>query len=813
MKNVKLLTIIATCLLVTSIFAVIPAFSVQPPIDASTYYIGTIGQPSRMDPARAYDTASGELLQNIYQTLIWWNDTHPVTFNATGAYNLTTADYANLTQYKPVLCTEVPTFENLRITTLYDDTQLWNFTINTSAVFQPWKNESSGYEPERTLTAADVVYTFQRAMIYDSPYAPTWMLFEPAFGIMGWDDKYPDMATNPTQEAAAATMIQNWVNATGNDVIFHWFNPWAPGVIRQILAQTWGGILNKDFVQRHGGWDGNWTTCWAALYRRQPTISRSELDQYKDNTLYGAVVGDAHPGSYYTGAGHDLPAACGTGPYNFTSVTGWDKVNKIWRIDAFHDYWLNTWNSGTNTWTTGNHVTSVIEKGIDAYPTRKMLFLQGEFDVAVIPRANMYDVLADTYNPLPGINLVYNVANLANDVMLFTMNVSTAYPYQSYVGAPSHLTGAEPYFFNNTHMRRAFAWALNYTEYIHSAWFDEALIQNTWWVDGLSPESFKNTALPQRTLNYTMIKNELDQAIIDTYNISNVGFETTITYNIGNDQRMICMQDIAQAFTTLSAMTGKTYKVNVVGLDWPVFLDAMNAGGLALYDVGWLADFADADNFCRTYQHSAGPFPVSQGTLNKTAGGDRTFPPDQEIVDKEVDEAIVETNETIRKDLYWDLQQRYWSDCISFPLYQPVGRRFARDWVQGWYYNSLYPGLYAYDIYKQELTGLTSVNLNIQNSLVPIVNYTQIYIFHSQMRIGGGLGNGTNGITPMKWFLSAERLDNNTDFALLYSSLGLTRTPGEQANAASSRTAHTSSSGRLEAETQRLIGTRTVAPR
>ena len=141
----------------------------------------------------------------------------------------------------------------------------------------------------------------------------------------------------------------------------------------------------------------------------------------------------------------------GTGPYLFTS---WDQTNKIWRIDQFAAYW--------GGWA-GNHVTTVIEKGIDSWPTRKMLFLEGEFDVAVVPRANMFDLLViDAYHPVPGINLVYNIAALSNDMMFFCMNVTGASPYQSYVGYPTHRT-AEPLFFANYHVRRAFAWAINYT--------------------------------------------------------------------------------------------------------------------------------------------------------------------------------------------------------------------------------------------------------------------------------------------------------------------------------------------------------------
>ena len=116
-------------------------------------------------------------------------------------------------------------------------------------------------------------------------------------------------------------------------------------------------------------------------------------------------------------------------------------------------------------------------------------------------------------------------------------------------------------------MRRAFAWALNYTAYIKDAWFGEAIVERTWWVEGLSPASYKNTnaSMPQRDLNLTEMQNELNLAVIDGFNVGTEGFEMTLAYNIGNDQRLIACNLIAQAFQSLSPK----YKCNVVGLDWP----------------------------------------------------------------------------------------------------------------------------------------------------------------------------------------------------------------------------------------------------
>jgi hypothetical protein len=50
------------------------SYSTQPPVITSIYQAVTIGGPIRFDPARAYDVASGEIIQNIYEPLIFFGD-------------------------------------------------------------------------------------------------------------------------------------------------------------------------------------------------------------------------------------------------------------------------------------------------------------------------------------------------------------------------------------------------------------------------------------------------------------------------------------------------------------------------------------------------------------------------------------------------------------------------------------------------------------------------------------------------------------------------------------------------------------------
>jgi peptide/nickel transport system substrate-binding protein len=759
MKNLKIFAAIATAVLMIGIFAVIPSFSAQPPVDTSTYYVGTIGQPVRLDPARAYDTASGELLQNIYQTLIWWDDKNPVTFTAGVGHELVLADYADLDSYVGVLATANPTRVNGRITDTVEGGTLWRFTINTAATFQPWTDHLGVVHDARPITAADVVYSFRRQVVYDSIYSPAWMWMTPAFGCASWRSVYGGpYATytnytfvNTADELACGVQITNWCYAVGNDVYFNFTLPWAEGPLRQIFAQTWGGVVNPDWVKEMGGWDESFAAGWTNNYHGKPTNTRSELDTYKDPAVF-----PGHGSQYASFTQVGARGAQGTGPYKFTS---WDTTTKVWRIDYYPAYWGGFTNAGDKA---GNYFHTVIEKGVDSWPTRKMLFLEGEFDVCAVPRANMYDLLTSTYNPIAGINLAYNIAALQNDVMLFGFSVPVASPYQSYVGYPIHNGGPRQFFFNNTHMRRAFAWAINYTSYIADAWFGEAIYEDTWWVEGLSPAEYKNTALTHRNLDLTQMQNELNLAVVDGLNVGALGFEMTLAYNIGNDQRLIACNLIAQAFLSL----GSKYKCNVIGLDWPVFLEAENLGYLPMYDVGWLADFADPDNFCEPYQASWGAFCSGQFSPD-----DNAQPENQADTDDLIEAAMIEPVYLTRKDMYWELQERYWNDCPSFPLVQPSGRRFARDWVQGWYFNALYPGLYAYDLYKSVATTV-NVDVDMTGTVTPATpTYPIVYLWHGRMMTGGGVAQ--NAI--MTYNLHVKRNADASLITTLYVAVGLRR--------------------------------------
>lgn len=104
-KKLSLMAIVSVMIMAIPMFAMlIPAANAvggQPPIDTSKYWQGSIAWgPRRADPARGYDTGSGQLTLNVYETLVAPN------------YE----DYANS---KPVLATAVATRTTVSVTAIH----------------------------------------------------------------------------------------------------------------------------------------------------------------------------------------------------------------------------------------------------------------------------------------------------------------------------------------------------------------------------------------------------------------------------------------------------------------------------------------------------------------------------------------------------------------------------------------------------------------------------------------------------------------------------------------------------------------------
>ncbi len=193
-----------------------------------TLIVADIGTVDSLDPAWAYDTASGARIFNIYETLVSFKD-------------------GKTDEFIPVLATKVPSVENGLIS---PDGLTYTFPIRKGVKFHNGE----------ILTPEDVEYSFERAMVQDRDGGPVWMLYEPLLGVHGSRDSEGNIVIDFEQ-------IDKAVEVEGDNVVFHLKHPYPPFLT--ILANTWGSIVSKKFCVKHGDWPGTAET-WKKYNNPEP---------------------------------------------------------------------------------------------------------------------------------------------------------------------------------------------------------------------------------------------------------------------------------------------------------------------------------------------------------------------------------------------------------------------------------------------------------------------------------------------------------------------------------------------------------------
>ena len=168
------------------------------------------GNPDTLDPAVDYETTGGEVLQNVYEPLIWYNGSSAVDL-------------------VPMLATNVPTIANGGIT---PDGLNYTFHIRQGVEFADGN----------LMTPTDVQYSITRAMLINDINSPAWMLLQ----VLA-----PDVVPGTTPNATQITEIHNSVTINGTDVVFHLQKVY-PAFI-YILAFTVSSVVEKAYVEAHGG--------------------------------------------------------------------------------------------------------------------------------------------------------------------------------------------------------------------------------------------------------------------------------------------------------------------------------------------------------------------------------------------------------------------------------------------------------------------------------------------------------------------------------------------------------------------------------
>jgi peptide/nickel transport system substrate-binding protein len=474
------------------------------------FVIATIADIASLDPAYAYDIPSAGQILNIYETLIKF-------------------DSDSTSEFTPCLATEW---------TISEDGKTYRFKIREGVTFHNGN----------PLTPEDVEYSFERGMVQDCDLRTQWMFFEPLFGLGTYTSRTED-GLIPLEE------IKNKVEVDGQWVQFNLATAYEPFL--QILASSWGSIVDMDWCVQNGDWNG----------------TEESYEALND------PVPDGSPINSITN---------GTGPF---MLELWEPGIQI-RLVRNDDYW------GTPASFEG-----VVTQIVDEWGTRKLMLELGDVDCAAVPSEVIEEV-----KEIPGILVYESVPTLINQALFFQFDID---PNSTLIGSGQLDGNGIPVdFFSNVDVRKGFAYAFDWDTYIDQALTGYGKQMSSPIVEGIP---YYKPDWPSYELDLVKAEEHL-KAAWDGLLWEN-GFEMTLVYTSGDITGKIACEILQNNLFEINPL----FRINLQLMTWPTLLDDMVSGRIPMYLNGWQADYPDPHNFVFPYMHSEGTFAQAQRYSNEEA--------------------------------------------------------------------------------------------------------------------------------------------------------------------------------------------------
>ena len=301
------------------------------PID--TLVVATIsGNPESLDPAVDYETVGGEIIQNVYETLMFY-------------------DGESASVLVPQLCTEVPTVANGLIT---NEGLTYTYNLRDGVVFHDGTN----------MTSEDVFYSFARALRLNDPHGPVWMVGElliPNYYDYVWASNRTIAVDFTSQDIKSGNVTPLYPAATFNDD--GEINDYTGVAMDAIKEHIWA--IDDDTIQFNlsvafPGWN------YVITFGVGSVISKD----YVEN----------HGGMTKAGYDYMYNHMCGTGAFSLQSF----KPDTNFILARHDGYWKEP-----------ALLSKVIIKQVPDANTRLLMLQKGEADVAAIPRTLRDSVISD----------------------------------------------------------------------------------------------------------------------------------------------------------------------------------------------------------------------------------------------------------------------------------------------------------------------------------------------------------------------------------------------------------------------------------
>jgi len=619
-----------------------------------------LGDPDTLDPAFDYESAGLTVLQNVYDTLLWYKKDSP-------------------TEFIPMLATEIPSLENGGISS---DGLTFTFKIRQGVKFHDGSD----------MTIEDVAYSFQRGLLQGGTQSPQWLFAEPLLGVGTLDvadlvdpaledDPEGLVKADPAKlKAACETVVSKIVaNAADNTVSFKLAQPWGPFLA--LLLGGWGSIQSKAWSTANGGWDGSCDT-WQKFYGRTP------------ETLNQLPIGSA---------------PMGTGAYIFQK---WEPGEQI-TLKANENYWLKEplWEGGPGG---PPAIKTVIIKTLSEFSTRLAMQQAGDADWIQLGSSADWPVMdklvgevcdyqtgectpSDT--PEQPIKKIVNYTSANRTDVFFNMKVNDD-GGNSFIGSGAlDGNGIPANFFSDLHVRKAFAYCFDYDTYLNDVLQGEGVRSHTVMLPGMlgydeeapiytfdlakCEEEFKLSRWKTEEVDVTDAEGKTSKATQFTpaddgpLSLWDIGFRLTMGFNTGSTQR----QTIGEILQNSINQVNSKFVIEVTALPWPTFLSVQRARKLPMFTIGWIMDLYETHNWVVPY--TTGTYGIRQG-----------LPKDlMEKYSAINSKAVVEPDPEKRAEIYKnEFNPLFYENCQGLILYQVNGRRYNARYTNGWFFNPIYPG-------------------------------------------------------------------------------------------------------------------------
>jgi len=498
------------------------------------------------------------------------------------------------------------------------------------------------------LTPSDIAYSWWRTMLQDRAGGPAWVVLEPLTGQYSIDDIADEMGDEAACEYIKTTVVPDDENWT---ITFNLPKPF--GAFLSIVATGWGVAADKEWVADIGGWNGDCAT-WRDYH--DPEDVESEL--------YNAMNG--------------------TGPYKFDHWTPGDEIVLV-RND---DYWMTEplWEGAP---TGPASLGRAVWKYVNEWGTRYAAFEAQDCDQMWVPRqyvAQADELVREQWDAIdmsdPSKMTVLNENGIARSfINLAQVNSADIFMNQNvnveggnpYLGSGElDGNGIPPDFFSDEHVRMAFNYCFDYDTFINEAWLGEAIRHRGPVISGIlgyNPD--------QEVPEYDLAKCEEEFRLAWDGALWDAGFYLVAVYNAGNDQRRTAAEILEANVESIN----DNFSIAVLDVPFATVLDEITSSRMPLFIIGWIEDYHHPHNWVHPYMHSSGTWAQFQG-----------LPQEQyDRYDAKIAECLELPFGPEAEACYFELNAMAIDDAIDIFMTQATGRMYLQNWVQGFYFNPIYP--------------------------------------------------------------------------------------------------------------------------